>query len=176
MVAKNAMDLNQLWFGYPTWKVVWAGLLHDIGKIGHVDFETGDHHPRYIKDERWETVMSLGSATLDHDLGFAYANLSGKLVYPFRYNKGADGQPGDFPFADMSVDNVAQAVHVCPETPPDVLQAIQFADGHYVPVNNRYEHKLHPLAYLIHWSDWHTGCTIEKGWLLSEQEHRRLHR
>jgi len=170
-VTKNALDLNQLWYGYPAWKVIWAGLFHDIGKIGAVDFETGKHTPRYVEDDEWEPAIvgarKSGWFIDKPDLGFqSLHNFHSKNTYPYKYNTDSkEGQPDGVVYENLSVRNVIHACHVFPNIPADVLQAIQMADGHYVPMNETYQHKCHPLAYLIHTADWHTGAIQEKGWI-----------
>lgn len=168
-VALNALALNELWFNLPNWKVIYAALLHDVGKLGLIDIAEGKHSPRYVPNQDFMQVQSMGivdSVKVDQDTGFTCAVVvGGPNVYPFKYGQ-ADGKPGSLPFVDLTINNMLLAAQLVP-LPLDVLQAIQMADGHYVQANETLKHKAHPLSYLIHWSDWYQGCIIENGWIKS---------
>jgi len=165
-VAQNAQRLNDIWFHYPNWKVILAGLFHDLGKLGNIDFYSGSQHPRYKRCEVFQKIKDQTPANvfIDKEVGFTYAvdPATKKRYYPFKY--GAHRDDKTYVHADLTILDGALPLKIM-NLPADVVQACQFADGHYVSANDHLKLKAHPLAYLTHWADMYTGILEEGGWM-----------
>jgi len=167
-VAMNALFLNQLWFRYPEWKVILAALFHDLGKLGNIDFYSGEQFPRYKKCSRFEEAIKNGVPVQDVEKGFiSVIGEDRRTYYPFTYGgppRRDETKASKRVYADMTILDGSLAMKIM-NLPADVIQACQFADGHYVTTNDPYKLKCHPLSYLIHWADMYSGIMEEGGWL-----------
>lgn len=164
-IALNALELNKVWFDLPEWKVIIASLFHDLGKLGNVDFYDGEQYPRYKVNPKFYTVKlnTPENVVIDDNIGFSFANTDSGKIYPFEYGSKWGDEKKGFVHADMTVLDGMLPMKIM-HLPADVVQACQFADGHYVPSNDNLKLKVLPLSYLIHWSDMYTGILEEGGY------------
>lgn len=160
-VALNALAINEVLYHLEPWKVVLAGLFHDLGKVGNVDFYDGSHYPRYEPDPVFQSLLDQGHQRQDDErIGFSFVQVQEDWPkhYPFRYI----GDQGVR--MNMTVlDGLLPAKIM--DLPADVVQACIFADGPYVSVNDDLRLKVTPLAQLMHTADYHTGILEEGGHL-----------
>ena len=121
MVAKTALQIAACRYPeIPEWKIIVAGLLHDVGKCG-------------ILNAKGELLRRYEPAGIASGSGIGCHQTYRKNMFrPY------------FSVRDLSAIFVASAMQ-----DPDIIQAVLCHDGAYIEANRDYDHKLEPLTLLL---------------------------
>jgi len=134
-VTETALKLRDtLMPEIPTDSVILCALLHDAGKI-YARVGEDDHMvPRYKPN----ILKSTGKQSEDK---------------PFTYNQDANE-------IALTIKDLLVPMKFVDLSDAE-MQALLFADGPYVNVNDKLLHNEHPLSLVIHWADYWEGHIME---------------